>query len=71
MFYKITGTKERDIPGHVAHVSQRFHEGIKAFATGSPIVGEVFISMFRFFKHFQVSDGAHVPHKHGLFFPTK
>ncbi|CAD6246621.1 unnamed protein product [Miscanthus lutarioriparius] len=32
--------QERDIPGHVAHVSQRFHEGIKAFATGSPIVGK-------------------------------
>ena len=48
MFCKITGTRERDIPGHVAHVSQRFQKGIKAFAPGSPIVGEVFISMFIF-----------------------
>ncbi|CAD6266231.1 unnamed protein product [Miscanthus lutarioriparius] len=32
--------RERDIPGHVAHVSQRFQKGIKAFAPGSPIVGE-------------------------------
>uniref|UniRef100_A0A0D9YL98 Uncharacterized protein n=1 Tax=Oryza glumipatula TaxID=40148 RepID=A0A0D9YL98_9ORYZ len=32
--------RERDIPGHVTHVAQRFQEGIKAFAAGSPIVGE-------------------------------
>ncbi|KAF7102540.1 hypothetical protein CFC21_103657 [Triticum aestivum] len=32
--------RERDIPGHVAHVAQRFQEGIKAFAAKSPIIGE-------------------------------
>ncbi|KAM3412519.1 hypothetical protein ACQJBY_003933 [Aegilops geniculata] len=32
--------RERDIPGHVTHVAQRFQEGIKAFAVESPIVGE-------------------------------
>ncbi|XP_037442816.1 probable gamma-aminobutyrate transaminase 4 [Triticum dicoccoides] len=32
--------RERDIPGHVTHVAQRFQEGIEAFAAESPIVGE-------------------------------
>lgn len=45
MFHKITGTRERDIPGHVTHVAQRFQEGIMAFAAGSPIVGEVLICL--------------------------
>lgn len=62
MFHKIAGTRERDIPGHVTHVAQRFLEGIKAFAAESPIIGEVFISMFRFSKHFKVSPGALVQH---------
>ena len=63
--------RERNIIEHVNKIAPRFQEGIKAFATGSPIIGEVFISMFRFFKHFQVSDGAHVPHKHVFIFVTK
>uniref|UniRef100_A0A3B6RME4 Uncharacterized protein n=2 Tax=Triticum aestivum TaxID=4565 RepID=A0A3B6RME4_WHEAT len=32
--------RERDIPGHVSHVAQRFQEGIKAFAAESPIIWE-------------------------------
>ncbi|CAL5017529.1 unnamed protein product [Urochloa decumbens] len=41
LFHKLTaGNRERNIPGHVTHVAKRFQEEIKAFAAGSPIIGE-------------------------------
>ncbi|KAH0851690.1 hypothetical protein HID58_094550 [Brassica napus] len=33
--------KERNIPEHVAKVSPRFQDGLKAFAKSSPIIGEI------------------------------
>ncbi|EOA30373.1 hypothetical protein CARUB_v10013496mg [Capsella rubella] len=33
--------KERNIPEHVAKVSPRFQDGLKAFASSSPIIGEI------------------------------
>lgn len=32
--------KERNIPEYVAKVAPRFQDGVKAFASGSPIIGE-------------------------------
>ncbi|CAA0383289.1 unnamed protein product [Arabidopsis thaliana] len=33
--------KERNIPEYVAKVAPRFQDGVKAFASGSPIIGEI------------------------------
>uniref|UniRef100_A0A1J3IH36 Gamma-aminobutyrate transaminase POP2, mitochondrial n=1 Tax=Noccaea caerulescens TaxID=107243 RepID=A0A1J3IH36_NOCCA len=33
--------KERNIPEHVAKVAPRFQDGLKAFSSGSPIIGEI------------------------------